>query len=283
MIKGPQIALVAALATLAATAPAQQRPPISAESVISAPPYAEYADLVLAAPVIVDATIRSATRLKGPDAVGVPAGEARLYIEADVLALIRSAAPLPPRIAYVVDVPVDARGRLPKLRKARVLLFARPVAHDGSLIQLVRPDAQRNWAPATDALTRQITREVLATDAPPMITGVGNAFHVAGDLPGTGETQIFLSTDNGRPVSLNIKRRPGEAPHWSVALTDIVDEGAVPPARDTLLWYRLACSLPPALPDSSLATADADSARIAREDYGLVLQSLGTCNRGGAL
>ncbi|MDB5707673.1 MAG: hypothetical protein JWN66_4789 [Sphingomonas bacterium] len=268
-----------ALSSVAVAVFAQQRPPIPAESVVLAPPYADYADFVLASPIVADVSIRSVTRLKGPDAVGLSSGEARLYVEADVLALIRGAAPLPPRIAYVVDVPVDSRGRLPRLRKARMLLFARPVPHNPALIQLVRPDAQRDWTPGADALARRITQEVLATDAPPEVTGIGNAFHVAGDLPGAGETQIFLSTADGRPVSISIQRQPGEQPRWSVALSEIVDESAVPPARDTLLWYRLACALPAALPDSSLASVDEEAAKIAREDYRFVIRSLGPCTR----
>ncbi|KAA5569740.1 hypothetical protein F3G50_31575, partial [Pseudomonas aeruginosa] len=79
---------------------------------------------------------------------------------------------------------------------------------------------------------RQIARDLVAPDAPPVITGVGNAFHVPGALPGEGETQVFLTTANGAPVSLSILRRPGEQPRWAVALSEIVDEAAAPPARD---------------------------------------------------
>jgi hypothetical protein len=283
MIKAPKLVLAAALAAAAGTVSAQQRPPIPADSVVVTPPYADYADLVLMAPAIIDATVRSSTRLKGPDAIGVAPGKARLYVEADVLALIRGPAALPPRIAYVLDVPVDARGNLPKLRKLRVLLFARPVPGNATLIQLVRPDAQRNWSPGADALTRRIVQETISPDAPPKVTGIGNAFHVTGDLPGSGETQIFLTTADNRPVSIGIQHTPGEQPRWSVALSELVGEGAVPPARDTLLWYRLACALPPALPDSSVASLTESDAAIAREDYRFVIRSLGPCVRGGGL
>ncbi|WP_443030321.1 hypothetical protein [Sphingomonas sp. ZT3P38] len=279
MIPVPKLAFALALAAAPNAAPAQQIPPNPADLVVNSPPYPYYADLVLASPMIVDATIRSSTKLKGPDAAGVAPGNARLYVEADVLALIRGTAALPPRIAYVLDVPVDSRGRLPKLRKLRVILFARPVPGNAALIQLVRPDAQRDWTPAADALTRRITQETLSPDAPPQVTGIGNAFHVGGDLPGSGETQIFLSTADGRPVSLGIKRLQGERPRWSVALSELVGDSALPPARDTLLWYRLACGLPPALPDSSLESLGEADAAIAREDYRLVLRSLGPCDR----
>lgn len=241
--------------------------------------YADLVDLALDSPVVADATIRSATRIKGPEAASVPAGQARLYVEADVTALVRGANGLAPRIGYVVDVPLDARGRVPKLRKQRVLLFARPVAGDAAQVQLAAPDAQLPWSPATDAAVRAVVRDVLAADAPPRVTGVGNAFHVPGALPGEGETQVFLQTQNGRPVSLSVLRRPGEQPRFAVALSEIVDDAAAAPRRDTLLWYRLACELPRTLPESSTGTLSPEDRVAAESDYAFVLSSLGPCAR----
>jgi len=162
-----------------------------------------------------------------------------------------------------------------------VLLFAR--AAGAGQIQLVRPDAQRGWTPGGEQLARRITSEVLAPDAPPAVTGVGHAFHTAGALPGEGETQIFLTTDSGRPVSLTIDRAADGTRSWKVALSDIVDDSAGPPPRDTLLWYRLACSLPAGLPEASLEGAEPGDAALARDDYDSVRGALGTCDRGGAL
>jgi hypothetical protein len=250
-----------------------------AESGVVLPPYAQIADRVVGAPAILDVRIRSATRIKGPEAANVAAGYQRFYVEADVLALIRADAPLPARVGYVVDVPLDARGRAPKLNKRRVLLFARPVAGQPTMIQLTTLDGQRDWSAELDALIRRIAREVVAPDAPPAITGLGNAFHVPGSLPGEGETQIFVQTANGAPISLSILRRPGEQKRWAVALGEIVDDAAAAPPRDTLLWYRLACGLPRALPATSLADAEPENAAAAREDYRFVLEQLGPCRR----
>ena len=249
----------------------------------SQPGYADLADLVLASPVIADATIRSAARIKGAEAAGLAPGLTRFYVEADVAALIRGAAGLPPRVGYLVDVAPDARGRVPKLKKARVLIFARTVPGSPDQLQLSAPDAQLAWTPSLDARVREIGRAALAADAPPAITGVASAFHVAGSLPGEGETQLFLRTADQRPVSLSILRRPGERPRWSVALGEIVDEGAGPPARDTLLWYRLACDLPAALPAESVASLEPADAAIAQEDYRFVIDSLGPCGRKRAV
>lgn len=270
----------AALALLVAAAPisAQRAPDPAPAAAVAAPfPYALYADLVLAAPVVADVTVRSAARIKGAEAAGVAPGTTRFYITADVRALIRAPGSLPPRIGYLIDVLAGPDGRIPKLKDARLLLFARAAPTGADQLQLVSPQAQVDWSPERDALVRRITREVIAAAAPPRVTGVGNAFHVPGSLPGEGETQIFLQTADAHPVSLSILRRPGEEPRWAVALSEIVDEAAAPPARDTLLWYRLACFLPAALPEASTASLAEADATQAREDYRFVLARLGAC------
>ena len=283
MFNVPRTTLAIMLGVAALPAPAQQRPAIPSESVqpVTLPPYADYADLVIAAPLIVDATIRSTSRLKPVEAPDLGPGKARLYVEADVLAIIRGTDPLPPRIGYLLDVPVDAKSHLPALKKLHVRLFARPAG--AGQIQLVRPDAQRAWTAGGEQRARRITAEVLAPDAPPAVTGIGHAFHTAGALPGEGETQIFLATGSGRPVSLTIDRTADGARSWKVALSDIVDDSAGPPQHDTMLWYRLACSLPATLPESSLDGVEPGDASIARDDYVYVRHALGTCDRGGAL
>ncbi|WP_426281887.1 hypothetical protein [Sphingomonas sp. NFX23] len=241
--------------------------------------YSDIADLVLSAPVIADATVRSTTKIKPAEAPNLAAGHVRLYVEVDVTALVRGADGLPPRIGYLLDVMPDAAGRVPKFKKARVLIFARPVPGAVNQVQLVAPDAQLDWTPSADARARKIARDALASDAPPVITGIGNAFHVPGALPGEGETQIFLTTADQSPVSLSVLRRPGEQPRWAVALSEIVDESAAPPTPETLLWYRLSCALPQTLPDRSTGSLEAADATIAREDYAFVLAALGPCGR----
>ncbi|WP_304561395.1 hypothetical protein [Sphingomonas immobilis] len=240
----------------------------------------------MAAPVLIDATIRSTAKVKPPESGpgepprsgGVQPGYARLYVEAEVSALIRSPDPLPPLVGYVVDIPLDRAGRLPKLKRLRVLLFARTTRTPGQ-IQLVRTDAQRYWNPEADALTRRIATELVAPGAAPAITGVATAFHTPGALPGEGETQIFLTTEGDSRISLNITRKQGQPPRWSPAVGDVVDDAAAPPAHDTLLWYRLACGLPAALPETSTAGITPEEAELARADYRFVLESLGSCGR----
>lgn len=256
---------------------AAQQAPAATVSPAPAISYADVADLVVASPLVIDATIRSEARIKGAEAAGVPAGQARFYVEADVGRLIRGNEAIAARIGWLVDVPLDFRGRAPKLKKARVLAFARPVAGRPGQVQLVTPGAQLAWSPAAEELARRIAAEVNAPDAPPVVTGVRSAFHVPGSLPGEGETQIFLETREGRPAAISVLRRPGEQPRWSVTLEEIFDENARAPARDTLLWYRLACALPAALPDRATAALEPAQAEQARADYALVVAQLGPC------
>lgn len=277
MIRVPLMAFCCAITLTAPAHSALQPTQNQASAGPVLPGYATVAGQVLGAPLILDARIRSAVKIKGAEAANLAPGRARFYIEADVTALIRGPAGVATRIGYVADVPLTERGRDPKLKKQRVLLFARAVPNRPDQIQLAGLDGQRAYDPALDALVRGIAREVVAKDAPPAITGVGNAFHVPGSLPGEGETQIFLQTSSGAPVSLQILRRPGEQPRWSVSLSDIVDESAGPPPPNTLLWYRLACGLPRTLPPESLEGGEPANAAVAREDYQLVLRALGPC------
>ncbi|WP_193504497.1 hypothetical protein [Sphingosinithalassobacter portus] len=278
MIRIPLLTLSGALLIASASPAAAQNREISSEAV-PAPNYGDIASHVLEAPLVIDATIRSTVEIRGAEAVNLAPGYARFYAEADVSALIRGSSAIPPRVGFVTDVPTDSRGRPPRLKRLRVILFARPVPGRPTMVQLTRTDSFRAWSPALDAMVRQIARDVVDPAAPPAITGVGNAFHVPGTLPGEGETQIFLMTETGAPVSLQILRRPGQQPRWAVSLGDIVDDSAGPPAPDTLLWYRLACGLPAELPASSLSSETAANAQTARMDYRFVLNQLGPCSQ----
>ena len=260
----------------------------SVDSQAAVPPaelsYADAADLALAAPVAAHVRLVRARALRPRDAADAPPGHRRFLVQADIVSLIRGPGALPARVSYLVDLPVDARGRAPRIAKrSEYLLLAAvpPGARPGEL-RLAAPDAQIPYSPALAERFRAILREAAAADAPPRITAVGRAFHVPGSIPGESETQIFLQTAEERPVSLSILRRPGEQPRWAVSLSEFVDENAATPRRDTLLWYRLACTLPASLPRQSLAQASSGEAAAIQADYRLVLQQLGPCARNRA-
>lgn len=243
--------------------------------------YADLADRALAGPVAMTAIVTGATRLKPEQAPGLATGFARLLVEAQATSLIRGPGGIPPRVRYLADMPLDAKGRVPKLTRKPVLLLAKLVPGRAGELQLVSPDAQfpLESASGVETSVRRILTQATGTEAPPAITGLTGAFHVAGTIQGEAETQLFMSTAAGRPISISVLRRPGEERSWSVALSEIVDQGAKPPPKETLLWYRLACGLPRRLPNPVIANITAAQAEAVRQDYRFVLDQLGTCTR----
>jgi hypothetical protein len=271
--------LVLALAAAALTAFAE---PQERQNPMQSPPlsYADLADLAAAAPVAAHVRVRDADALGAREAPSLRAGYRRFLIEADVVALIRGAGGIPARVSYLIDLPNDSRGRPPRIgRRAEFLVLAQRVPNRPAELRLVAPDAQIPFTAESAAAVRAILRDSSAADAAPRITGIGRAFHVPGSLPGEGETQIFLQTADNRPISLNVLRRPGESPRWSVALSEIVDDAAAPPSPDSFLWYRLACTLPARLPREALSEAGAEEAGAIQADYGIIIAGLGPCTR----
>jgi hypothetical protein len=241
--------------------------------------YADIADLALHADIVAGVTGVKAERLKGELAPGLAPDRARFLVQAATGMLLRGANGMPGVISYIVDLPLNAGGKPPKLKKARFILIADHVADRPQEVRLTSPYSQLDWTQANESRLRAILTEATASSVPPAVTGIGNAFYVPGAVPGESESQIFLTTSDARPISLSILRRPGEQPQWGVALGDIIDENAKAPAHDSLLWYRLACFLPPRLPGRAIAALSETNASAVREDYHFVLDQLGPCGR----
>lgn len=253
-----------------------------ANSIDAAGQMATYADLATLgdrSEVVVRAQIRRQTLLKPERAPGLAPGFARLFIEANTIAVIAGARALPAAITYLVDVPLDAKGKVPKLKGRDVVLFARAVPGRSGELQLVAEQAQLAFTPALEARLRPILTELASGKAPPRITGISDALAVPGTLVGESETQIFLATANRSPASLTILRRPSQRPEWGVSWGEIIDSAARPPAPETIGWFRLACGLPPQLPSNANLARDATARRLAMADYGFVREQLGPCAR----
>ena len=247
----------------------------------SAPPvtYADVASLADAAEMIARVKIRDQTQVEAERAPGLEPGHARLYIEADTEALLYGRGALGGSVAYLVDVPLGPKGKPPKLKKQQMLVFARPVAGNAARLQLVGPNTQLPASPELEAQVRTIATALAATDSPPRVTGIHDALWVPGNLSGESETQLFLNTKAGSPVTLSIVRRPGQDPQWGVSWNEVVDQSARPPEKGTLEWYRLACFLPATLPPRAVLSRDPQVRTEAGRDYALVVRDLGPCER----
>ncbi len=272
----PRTALASALLVLAGPALGESPPPPPPLPTLA---YADLADLADSAPLVARVQLRKLVRVEPERARGVRGGHGRFYIEGKTEALIAGSTPLGTDLRFLADLPLDAKGKPPKLKKVSTVIFARPVAGRQGELQLVAPDALVGWDAGTDAQLRAILRELLGGNAPPKVTGVREAIFVPGNLAGEGETQLFLATAAGEPAAITVIRRPGAAPHWSVSFSEVLDAGGRPPPRETLAWYRLACFLPGTLPASAHVSPSVADRTQAAADYALVLSELGPCGR----
>ncbi len=241
--------------------------------------YADLADLADGAPLVIKAQLRKLTALDPAQVRQVRPGWGRFYVEAKTEALVAGAVPIGEALRYLVDLPLDVKGKPPKLKKRSVVLFARSVAGRPGELQLVAPDAQLVWDAGIDQRLRGLLAELLEPGAPQKVTGVREAIYVPGNLAGEGETQVFLTTANGEPAAITANRRPDRALRWSVSFSELVGAASAAPQRDTLAWYRLACFLPNTLPAGANISETTASRINAAADYRAVVGELGSCPR----
>jgi hypothetical protein len=270
------LALAAALGVAAGEAAAQ---PATAAVGASDLSYADLVGLAEKAQVIAVVTVKDQVAVPIERAPGLATGRARLYLETQTQRVLKGPSALGESVRYLADVPLGAKGRPPKLRKQTFLVFADSVPGRPGELQLVGPDAQLAAGPALEQRVRSVIGQLAAPDAPPRITSVHDVISVAGNLAGESETQMFVDTAIGAPASLTVVRRPNMDPTWGISWSEIVDQAARPPERDTIAWYRLACSLPRTLPPSAFLQADAAGRRRAESDNRFILDQLGPCAR----
>ena len=273
--------VVSAQAPAASLSPAAPAP-ASPEGLAARATYADLVTLASRGELVLRAQIRRQTTVKPERAPGLEPGFARLYIEADTLALIAGATGVSESLVYLVDVPLDPKGKPPKLKKREMLLFASASGRGPrgeTQLQLAAPTAQLAYTPALEARLRPILNSLAARPLPPVITGISDALAVPGTLVGESETQIFLDTLDRSPVSVTVLRRPGQRPVWGVSWGEIIDSSARAPEPETLRWYRMACALPERLPSSANLARDPEARRLAAADYAFVLDAPGPCAR----
>lgn len=273
--KGIVKALLGALATLPAPSLAATAPAMTDSRLT----YADLADLTDASNLVIRAQIRQQATVPPDRAADLPAGWTRLYVEARTVNLLAGRAPIGEDIHYLADVPLDAKGRPPRLKGKAVILFAREVPGKPGAIQLAGRGAQLTANAVLEQRLQPILTEFFAADAPPRITDIRDVLWVPGNLAGESETQMFLSTRADAPALISVLRRPGQPPVWGVSWSELVDQVNEPPSRETIVWYRLACFLPPRLPAAAQISREPVARQRAEADYQFVRGALGECPR----
>lgn len=240
--------------------------------------YADLADLADSTPLILRAEIRKIVQLDAKNSDGTLPSQGRFYVEARTKSLLFGTVPVGESLRYLIDLPLDSRGKPPSLKKKAVLLFTAPVAGRTGDVQLVTRQAQVLWSMDTESRLRAILLELQAAGAPPKISGIREAYNVAGALRGEGETQIFLNAAGDAAASITVTRTAAGAVNWGASFSELA-EGQTRPPTDTLGWYRLACFLPQFLPGSINLSQSAGERAAAEQDYRRVMLDLGPCLR----
>ena len=264
----------------ASTGTAQSRDiPVAELPPAQAPTYADLVTMAMAADTVAIVAVEDQIAFPEERAPDVPPTHIRLYIESLTQNLLAGPQAVGAQLAYVVDQRRDPDGDAPKLENRQFLVFGDLSQSQLGALQLLSSDSMMPAGPRIEARVRQVLTQLAATDVPPAILGLRDVISVPGNLVGESETQMFVETDTGAPVSLTVIRRPDMAPQWGVSLGELVDASAQPPERETLTWYRLACFLPRELPDNSFLQRDRTSQDQARADYAFILSELGPCER----
>lgn len=235
--------------------------------------YAELADRTLGAPVILTGTVDSVDRVDPKRAPDAKPGTRRFLIRLAVSEALKAPGAVPQRVRFLWDTAEEGR---PDLLKRDVIAFLSPSSLED--YRLTRPDGLIADRDEAVGIVRAVLKEARSPDLQRRrVTGVQSATHTAGTVPGEGETQIFLSTAGGDPISLIVLSRPGQPRTLSAAFGDAIDEAASPVKSGTLAWFYLACGLPRTLPDTATADLAPEDVAAARSDYGFALDAVGTC------
>ncbi len=202
----------------------------------------------------------------------------RYYAEASTRALLYGKSGIGGSLRYLVDLPATGEQSAAELRGKDVFLFASPVPGHPRQIKLVEPTAQQLWSPERESRIRSVLRALVSAKTSAPVTRVRELAFVQGNLAGQGLTQIFLDTKKG-PATIAVRHQPGRAESWGVSFSAVAAGASMPPGKETLEWYNLACFLPPSPPQSAYVSGSFAAKQQAYADYRMVIEALGPCDR----
>ncbi|APG62136.1 hypothetical protein LPB140_04185 [Sphingorhabdus lutea] len=252
-------------------------PPLSTEN--SGATYVDLADIILSSPIIIDGIVTKEKKVPASQTPFLDKKLQRKLVELQLNSLIRGKNGMPATVRFVMDVRANAKGKFPKFKKQRIMVFGDNQGLPMGDLRLLRPDIFFNYDPQLDRMVRNITKEALLLDAPQKITGVQSAYHSSGTIIGTGLTEIFFATEKGQPLAILIDTDAQNGKSWSVSNEEVLGSNRPIVRQNTLLWYRLACELPQSIATDKMGGDDKDIHARIQSDYAFVRAKLGKCER----
>ena len=204
---GASLALALAACASTGTAlsqdvPAAELPPAQA------PTYADLVAMAMAADTVAIVAVEDQIAFPEERAPDVPPSHIRLYLESLTQSLLSGPQAVGAQLAFVVDQRREPDGDAPDLEDRRFLVFGDLSQSQPGALQLLSSDSMLPAGPQLEARVRRVLTQLAAADVPPAVTGLRDVISVPGNLVGESETQMFVETDTGAPVSLTVIRRP---------------------------------------------------------------------------
>jgi hypothetical protein len=253
-----------------------------ASGLAASTPYPQAARLYLAAPVVAKGLVRGQSKLGKKEAASLPPlpmGQGRAFIEVELQGVLKAPTPLPARLKFLWQGPLDAKGKIPNFKKQTLLMFLSTATVNGVTgYGLTDVGSIKPWSVEEEAQLRAIAS---AAQDPAQrglaIKGVRSTFVTQPETDSDPFVHILFSTQNGAPLAAILEKNRTNST-WSLrtTLTDL-DQDAMPVQNQSLLWYHMACGLPAAPPQIVEQQPTPGEVALARAAWNAMLELLGPC------
>ncbi len=257
--------------------------PLRAQPAVSSPTtaYPVVARLYLSSPVVARGLVKGQSKLGKKENAALPplpTGQGRAMLDVELQAVLKAPDALPAKLKFLWQGPLDAKNKVPSLKKQSLLLFLSTVTSSGVTgYGLTDINSVRPWSAAEEAQLRAIAA---AAQDPAQrglaIKGVRTTFvTVPEDSNSAPYVHILFVTQNGAPLAAILEKPSGQ---WTLrtTVTDL-DQDAQAIERQSLLWYHMACGLPAEPPAVVTEQPSEQERTLAREAWRGMLEQLGPC------